>query len=185
MEFLLPPTSDLTAEFNELLRKRNAAPATARVDIEKADSFLKEAYRIVRLRRRRNIQAHLLILPELTHYHTTQGATRCTTSIPIDGAAPTNTNTSGARPAAGAHGPRARRGRRQRETDDPGAQREHPGCGRRGAAAARDGGGGGAQDIRQRARGAGVVGIGRQRRGRQDGGARGGRGARAADGDAP
>lgn len=48
MEILSPPTGDLTAEFNVLLRKRNAVPATARADIEKADSFLKEAYRIVR-----------------------------------------------------------------------------------------------------------------------------------------
>ncbi|KAJ6787035.1 hypothetical protein PWT90_08840 [Aphanocladium album] len=46
MEVLSPPTGDLTAEFNELLRQRNAAPARARVDLEKADSFLKEAYRI-------------------------------------------------------------------------------------------------------------------------------------------
>lgn len=53
MEVLIPPTGDLTGEFNELLRKRNAAPATARADIEKADSFLKEAYRIVRLLKRR------------------------------------------------------------------------------------------------------------------------------------
>ncbi|ATY58292.1 syntaxin [Cordyceps militaris] len=46
MEVLLAPTGDRTAEFNELLRKRNAAPATARPDLERADGFLKEAYRI-------------------------------------------------------------------------------------------------------------------------------------------
>ncbi|PMB70501.1 Syntaxin-18 [Beauveria bassiana] len=48
MEILLPPTGDRTVEFNELLSKQNAAPATARANLEKADSFLKEAYRIVR-----------------------------------------------------------------------------------------------------------------------------------------
>ncbi|TQW09892.1 hypothetical protein V2A60_007609 [Cordyceps javanica] len=46
MEVLSPPTGDRTAELNELLRARNAAPAAARVDPDKADGFLKEAYRI-------------------------------------------------------------------------------------------------------------------------------------------
>ncbi|OAA61526.1 syntaxin [Cordyceps fumosorosea ARSEF 2679] len=46
MEVLAPPTGNRTAEFNELLSKHNAPPATARADIDKADSFLKEAYRI-------------------------------------------------------------------------------------------------------------------------------------------
>ncbi|KAM3559667.1 hypothetical protein ARSEF4850_004037 [Beauveria asiatica] len=46
MEILLPPTGDRTVEFNDLLSKHNTAPATARANLEKADSFLKEAYRI-------------------------------------------------------------------------------------------------------------------------------------------
>jgi hypothetical protein len=42
---------DVTAEFDELLRKHNAPPTKKAVSLEEIDGFLKEALRIVGLAR--------------------------------------------------------------------------------------------------------------------------------------
>lgn len=40
---------DLTADFDELLRERNAPPTRSDINLDKIDGFLKEALRIVSL----------------------------------------------------------------------------------------------------------------------------------------
>lgn len=49
MEAFVPPKADITSQFNELLRQKNAAPVAAKASLDAIDGFLKEAYRIVRL----------------------------------------------------------------------------------------------------------------------------------------
>lgn len=44
----LGPSVNLTPQFNELLRKQNVAPCSAKLSLDAIDGFLKEAYRIVR-----------------------------------------------------------------------------------------------------------------------------------------
>lgn len=40
---------DLTSQFNELLRQKNAPPCKGKLSLDAVEGFLKEAYRIVRI----------------------------------------------------------------------------------------------------------------------------------------